>query len=246
MLLYDNLKDIIQHTKGFFDAVKIVNSNGTTKIEAIAEGNTIVLHGELVNTISEIDTCIGFSRMEILDGMLKFPPFSDTKATVEFQKQDKNGVQVLNELKFDSKEGHIASYRFMNPKDAEQKIQVPPFVGTNWDVVVETTKKNLADLSHFAGVLGGSETTFQVSAKNGNLDFKIGGFGTDRTIVPIATGLKKNLAHEHSWSIAPVISLLKLGESGKCTLSISDIGALKIEINSGLGVYEYILVSLVR
>ena len=243
-MLYDNLKDIISHTKGFFDSVKLANENNETTVQAIADGSTIILHGKLSKSIPDITTCIGLTRMNILEGMLRFPPFAASASKIEFQKQDKNGVQVLNELKFESTDGHSASYRFMSPIEAEKKIQVPPFNGATWDIEVEITKKNLSDLSHFAGVLGGSESTFKVSAKGGKLDFKIGGTGADRTIVPIATGITKSLAHEHSWRLSEVISLLKLGETGKCKLCISDLGVLKIELNSGLGVYNYYLVSM--
>lgn len=242
-MIYDNLRDIIQHTKTFFNAVKIVNENGVTCVQAISEGNTMILHGKMARKMNDINTCIGLSRMSILDGILKFPPFSAKEAKIEFQSEERNGVKMLSELTFESPDGHKASYRFMNPVEAERKIQVPPFTGAKWDIVIPITKKNLMDLVHFSGVLGGSEMKFKIVAKKGKLDFKIGDTGSDRAIIPMASGVN-SLVNENSWRLQEVISILRLSETGQCTMSISDAGLLKIEINSGMGLYEYYLVSV--
>jgi len=240
-VLYDNLKDILKHTRGFFESVKISNVEGSTLVEAINEKKTVVLSSKLVNTITEIEGCIGFTRMDIINGLLNFPAFTEKTAKIEFVKEEKGGETVMSEINFDSGVGHNAVYRFMPNKIAERQIQVPPFKGVTWDVIVEPTKKNLSDLSYFYGILGAIESDFAVSAKNGKLDFKIGGLGADRSVVPIATGITGSLSSEWSWPFKDVIDILKLGETSSSKLYISNQGALKIEINSGLGVYEYIL-----
>ena len=47
------------------------------------------------------------------------------------------------------------------------------------------------------------------------------------------------LTHTWSWPVAAVQSILNL--SGDITMSISDQGAMKITVDSGMATYDYIL-----
>lgn len=243
-MLYDNLRDIIKHTHGlgFIEAVKIVGADNVTKLEAIAADKTVVMYGELTNPITELkDATIGFSRMPVLSGMLNFPLFSKDDASVTIATQDRNGTDIPCEVNFKSGTGHNSVYRFMSPEAVKESIQVPAFKGVTWDVVIEPTSANLKELSYFAGILGSYEPVFDVVVKNGNLDFHIGSGPSDKSIVPIARNVEGKLPTTLSWGLNQVLPILKLSESSICTMSFSSQGAAKIEIDSGLGKYQYIL-----
>jgi hypothetical protein len=243
-MLYDNLKDIIKHTHslGFIEAVKISGVDGATKIESMSDDRSVVMNGKLKSSVSELDDkVVGFSRMAVLNGLLSFPGFQDSKAKVGIATQTRSGVEIPCEVSFDSGSGHKASYRFMSREAIEESLRVPPFKGATWNVVVAPTKANLKDLAYFSGVLGGIESTFTVVAENGNLDFLIGTGPTDRSVVPIATDIQGEMKHQWSWPLVQVLAILKLSESSTCEMSFSDMGALKIYVDSGLGEYEYIL-----
>ena len=53
------------------------------------------------------------------------------------------------------------------------------------------------------------------------------------------TNVTKELQNSWSWPIQQVISILSL--DGRIKMSISDQGAMKISVDSGIGQYDYIL-----
>lgn len=243
-MLYDNLKDMVKHTYslGFIEAIKISGSDTGTRIDAIANDKTVVMYGKLSDEIVELkDQVIGFSRMAVLKGMLEFPSFASDTSKITLVHQKRNGLEIPAEISFDSGSGHVANYRFMSREATEEQVKVPPFKGAIWNVTVTPTKKNLTDLAYFNSVLGSYEPTFDVVTANGNLQFNIGSSGSDRSTVPIATNITGSMSHVWSWPLVQVLSILKLGDASKCSMSFSDQGAMKIEIDSGVGQYQYIL-----
>jgi hypothetical protein len=91
-------------------------------------------------------------------------------------------------------------------------------------------------------ILGAFESTFTVRTRGDNLEFLIGSGANDRSALVFASDIEGELKHQWSWPLPQVLAILKLQEtSASCTMSFSDQGALKIDIDSGLGNYEYIL-----
>ena len=243
-MILDNLKDIVKHTHGlgFIETVKVVTENNETRLESMNDKRTVVFNGVLKNSITELnDSTIGLSRIAVLNGYINFPPFGSDNATVGITTQTRNGVNTPSEVTFDSNAGHVANYRFMGEDTVNEQVKVPPFKGAIWDVTIEPTKQNLKDLQYFNNVLGGFEPIFTAKVVNGNLELHIGSGPTDRSVVPFASNVTGSLKHGWSWPLAETLSILKLGEAANCTMSFSDQGAMQIEIDSGLGVYTYIL-----
>jgi hypothetical protein len=73
------------------------------------------------------------------------------------------------------------------------------------------------------------------------LNFSIGSGPTDRTNLPFAKGITGSLKHQWSWPLSQVLSILKLIDNEDVTIHFSDMGAMKIDIDSGIGRYSYIL-----
>ena len=242
-MLIDSFKDIIKHTNslGFIDMVKIVGTTTEAKIEAIDADKTVVIFGSMYQPIKDIDTTVGLSRFAILKGCIDFPVYSSATATTDIVTEVRNGVTVPTEIKFASGVGHTANYRFMSETMVNEQIKVPPFKGATWNVVISPEKKKIAELSYCLGVFGGFEKRFVVSVDKGTLNFSVGNGPTDRTTVPFADNVTGTLKHQWSWPLAQVLSILKLTETATATMSFSDMGALKIDIDSGIGKYTYLL-----
>ena len=243
-MLLDALKDIVKHTSslGFIDMVKIVGTDKDAKIEAIDGDKTVIIYGDMYQPITGIDTTVGLSRIAILKGFIDYPAFSGDNASVEIVTETRGAVDVPTEIKFDSGEGDKSNYRFMGESMINEQIKVPPFKGATWNVTISPEKKNIAKLAYQQGVLGGYEKRFVVSVDKGTLNFSVGSGPTDRTIVPFATNVSGALKHQWSWPLAQVLSILKLSETASTTtMNISDMGVLKIEIDSGIGKYSYLI-----
>jgi hypothetical protein len=240
MSLIDSMKDIVKHTSslGFLEMVKIVGTPTDAKIEAIDADKTVVVFGDMYQPINDIDTTVGLSRLGILRGFMDLHADSN----VEVVKEMRGTVNTPTELKFDNGFGSVSNYRFMSESMINEQIKVPPFKGAVWNVSFSPEKKNIANLNAYQGILGGFEKRFTVSVDKGTLTFSIGSGPTDRTSVPFATGLTGTLKSQWSYPLAQVMSILKLADtSATTTMNFSDMGALKIDVDSGIGRYSYIL-----
>ena len=243
--MLDSFKDIIKHTAGlgFIEMVKIVGTASDAKIEAIDGDKTVVIYGDMYQPIRGIDATVGLSRIAILKGYIDFPLFDSDKSSIDVVTEVRGGVSVPTEIKFDSGVGHSANYRFMSETMVNEQIKVPPFKGATWNLTIVPEKKKISDLSYFQGVLGGFEKRFVVSVDaKGTVNFSVGSGPTDRTVIPFATNVTGTMKHQWSWPLSQVLSILKLSDSASsCTMYFSDMGALKIDIDSGIGKYSYIL-----
>ena len=240
MNILDSMKDIVKHTGGlgFLDMVKIVGTAADAKIEAIDTDKTVVLFGEMYQPVTDLDTTIGLSRLPILRGYMDL----HSGSTVSVIKEQRGTAEVPVELKFDNGAGIIANYRFMSEAMINEQIKVPAFKGATWNVSVVPEKKSISNFASYQGILGGFEKRFTVSTANSKLNFTIGSGPTDRVTIPFADNVTGTLKTSWSYPIAQTMSILKLADtSSTVTMHFSDMGALKIEIDSGIGKYSYIL-----
>jgi len=248
-MVKDSFKDILRHTHNLSfitDAKLTGDEEEGTKIEAVAEDRSVVMYGSLTKPVDALDGhIVGLHRMGVLQGYINGPMFDTDAADISVVKQNRGGNDMPTEIKFNSNSGHTAFYRFMG-EDAAKEIQVPMFKGSEWEVTIEPTKQNLQDLQYFSGILGSFEPTFEVEVTDGELTFSIGTGASDRSVVPIASGVKGKLANVHSYPLAQVISIMKLSDVEQCTMNFSDKGALSITVDSGIGSYDYIIPAKMR
>jgi hypothetical protein len=244
-MIFDSFSDIIKHTHslGLVDMVKIDGTADSADIQAMDTTNkSVVIYGSLHVPITDLDSTIGLARISVLDGYLKFPAFADKKATVSIVKQERGGNLVPSEVSFNSGEGHTANYRFMTADVANEQIKVPPFRGAEFQVDFVPTKQGINDLTKLSSILGSFESTFTVKTENNNLVFLIGSGASDRTSLVFANNIEGTLTRAWSFPVAPVLSILKLYDTSKSVkMYFSNNAALKIEVESNIGKYTYIL-----
>jgi hypothetical protein len=245
-MIKDSFKDILKHTHSlsFIADAKLTGNaeKGETQIGAIAEDKSVVMYGTLNNKLDDLDGhVVGLARMAVLQGYLNFPAFNASESKISIKSENRGGNEMPTEIRFNSGSGHTANYRFMGP-DAAKDIKIPSFTAPTWNIAIAPTASNLKDLGYFGGILGGFEPTFTVVLNDdGDLEFQIGSGASDRSVVPIAKNVKGKLVNKHSYPLTKVLNILKLGESGQCAMQFSDNGALMITVNSGIGIYDYII-----
>lgn len=244
-MLSEVLIDILAQTHGlgFIEMMKIdSNATGTT-IAAINDDKSVVAYGTLKSPLTELDGVVGLSRMAVLQGYLKYPHFVDSNAIIDIKTTQRDGTDVPTEINFVAPGGHESSYRFMHKDVVEEQVKVPNFKGAAWDVVISGTDEILKDLSYFNGVLGAFEPTFTAKTDgNNDLNFYIGSGPTDRATVPVAKAVNGSLTGNLTWPLVETLAILKLAsKADDCTISFSNKGVLKIEMETGIGNYEYLL-----
>ena len=241
---YDNFKDILKHTHGlgFLETVRLRGADDTTYVESVAEDRSVVLYGRLNHELEDFSgKTVGLARLGILAGCINFPAFKEPGATLEVVTQERAGETIPSEIEFKSATGHTANYRFMSEQAAAEKVKIPKFNGAKWDIVYKPTKKNLTDLAYFSNMLGSYEPTFSIMLKNKKLQLSVGAQGGDRSMVPFADDVQGTYSSGWRWPLVNVLSILKLSDGADVTMNVSSAGALKLEVTSGLGTYEYIL-----
>jgi len=221
--------------------VKITGEATVTELETVDAEKTVIFKGKLKQPVTEFaDSTVGLSRMGVLQGYLEFDDFIQN-GDVKIVKQSRNGVDHPVEVSFESKEGTDAHYRFMLADVINQQLKSIKFKGAAFDVEFVPTPKNLKDMKYFNSVLGAYEANFSPKTENGNLYFYVGDGAADRTKILIAENIKGDIKRDWKWPLEVVLKILALGDNGVAKLCINDQGLLKIEVDSGIGEYTYLL-----
>jgi len=182
-------------------------------------------------------------NLGFLNGIVNLDGYKSDDGTINVNNRERNGEQVLESLTFEDQYGNTDQYRFMSKEVVEQQLKTVKFKGVNWNVSFEPTKQSVQELAQIAGIYATIEPTFSVRTENGNVVIGVGtddGSGHAGKRI-FARNVEGELKQNWSWPLQQVLSILKLGMSGTCVMSISDQGALQISIDSGLATYNYIL-----
>lgn len=246
MEIKDVISDIVKHTAvSFIEHVKISGSNEQTCIDAMDADRTVILKGVLHAPIEDFEGEIGFGNLPFLKGVLNLANYKADGSTVEIVSREKNGIKMPDHLLFKDENGNTDKYRFMSKEIIDQVLKTVKFKGANWDIVVTPTKQNVSELQSMASIYGGIEPNFTLKTENGNLVISLGNVNGSFSGKRIfATNLGGDFKEQFAWPLKQVLAILNLGMSGKCTLSLSKLGALQISVDSGIGKYDYILPAL--
>ncbi len=240
----DVFKDVLKHTHGLgiFEMVKLIGTVESTEIETVDAEKTVILKGKTLNPVPDfVDSTVGLSRMGVLQGYLQYPGFDSEDASVKIETQERNDETVPVEVAFTSIDGNDAHYRFMLADVINQQLKDIKFKGAEFDINIVPSVKNLKDLSYFNSVLGTYEGNFSPKTNGTELHFNIGDGVSDRTQILINNDIDGSITKDWRWPLDIVLKILRLGESGNCVMSFNDQGLLQIVVDSGLGVYTYLL-----
>ena len=102
-------------------------------------------------------------------------------------------------------------------------------------------RSSVSQFSWAAAGLASYEQYFIPKVVNGELKFFIGeeNAAAQRGGIVFASGLKDDFDSKLRWKIADVMTVLKLGDSSDCEMSITAKGGIKVTLTTGIGVYNY-------
>jgi len=235
----DILQDVVAHTHalGFLSLVKVSNDEGT-QIDSMAEDRSVIMSATTANPVNEFVGTFGMPNLDKLSLHLKNPEYKDN-AKIEVVQAERNGEVVPTHIHFENAAGDFENdYRFMNKAIIEEKLKTVKFKGATWDVTVQPSVASIARMKLMSAAHA-EEPTFNVKTVEGNLVFSFGDASTHAGEFVFQHGVEGTLAHTWSWPVAQVQAILNL--DGDATMSISDQGAMKISVNSGMATYDYIL-----
>ena len=235
----DILQDVVAHTHalGFLAIVKVSNDDGTA-IDSMAEDRSVILSAETHNKVNEFTGTFGMPNLDKFALHLKNPEYKDN-AKIQVVQAERNGETIPTHIHFENTAGDFQNdYRFMNKAIIEEKLKTVKFKGAAWAVEFSPSMASIARMKLMSAAHS-EEPTFNVRTTDGNLVFSFGDASTHAGEFVFQHGVEGTLAHTWSWPVAQVQAILNL--DGDATMSISDQGAMKISLNSGMATYDYIL-----
>jgi len=235
----DILQDVVAHTHalGFLSLVKVSNDEGT-QIDSMAEDRSVILSAETATPVAEFKGTFGMPNLDKLALHLKNPEYKDN-AKIDVVEAERNGEVVPTHIHFENATGDVQNdYRFINKAIIEEKLKTVKFKGASWNLEFQPSMAAISRMKLMSAAHN-EEPTFNVKTVDGNLVFAFGDASTHAGEFVFEAGVEGTLTHTWSWPVAQVQSIL--GLDGDATMSISDQGAMKISVNSGMATYDYIL-----
>jgi hypothetical protein len=235
----DILQDIVSHTYslGFITTLK-VTADSNTSIDSMADDRSVIITGVTHTPVKEFVGVFGMPDLNKLAYHLKNPEYKE-KAKIDVKQEDRNGEIIPTHMHFENAAGDFQNdYRFMDRRVIEEKLKSVKFKGNSWDVEIEPTAASIARMKLMAGAHS-EETVFCVKTENGNLNFYFGDESTHAGKFTFQHSITGKLTHTWAWPVSQTIAIL--GLDGDKKLSITDQGAMKITVDSGMAKYDYIL-----
>ena len=237
--MQDILKDIVSHTHslGFITTLK-VTSETDTQIESMADDRSVIMTAKTHSPVGEFTGTFGMPDLGKLSYHLKNPEYRE-EAKLDVVQAERNGEVMPTHIHFENKAGDFKNdYRFMNKAVIEEKLKSVKFKVSTYDVEIQPNMAGIERMKLMAGAHS-EETVFQVKTEDGNLNFYFGDEATHAGSFTFEHSVGGTLAHTWAWPVAQTIAILNL--DGDKTMSITDQGAMKISVDSGMTKFDYIL-----
>ena len=240
--MQDYLKDIVAHTQALgIDMIKITGTANSTAINSIVEDRSVILEAKFKNAHPDFIGTFGMPNLTKLKTILGIEEYREgAKITTNTQVNSATGATVPSGIHFENAAGDFKNdYRYMEEGVINDKLKTVNFRGVQWGVDFEPTAANIMRLRYQASA-NNEETTFTAKTVNGNLVFFFGDPSSHAGNFVFRAGVTGSLTKTTwHWPVNAIISIL--GLPGDKQFKMSDGGASKITVDSGLIEYDYII-----
>lgn len=236
----DYLLDIVKHTHslGFIDLVKVTGTDEETRVEGLAEDRSVILQGSFHNPVADFMGTFGMPNLDKLGIILRIPEYEEN-AAISINTQDRNGETVPVGIHFENAVGDFQNdYRFMTADIVNDKLKSVTMKNVNWGVDFEPTVASIQRLKMQISA-NSEEPVFTARTVGDDLVFNFGDASTHAGNFVFQHDVGGNLSKAWAWPVEQVSKILSLG--GDLSYKISDEGVSEITVDSGLGVYRYLL-----
>jgi hypothetical protein len=239
----DYLLDLVEHSYdlGCIDLIKVTGTDKETTVDGLAENKSVVLQAKFATPVAEFIGTFGMPNLSKLKILLNLQEYRED-AQITVTSQNRNGVDSPVGLHFENKTGDFKNdYRFMVSEIVNDKLKTAKMKPLTWHVEFEPTVAAIQRLKMQAQA-NAEEPNFMAKTENGDLKFYFGDHSTHAGNFVFHPGTAGKLTRSWLWPVSQFIAIMNL--TGDKTVRISDDGAAKITVDSGIAVYEYILPAL--
>jgi len=235
--MIDNLQDLLSHihSLGCVDLIKVEGTDDETLISGLADDRSVVVQGKFLEPIPEFKGVFGMPGMSTLKVILGIDEYKkDAVITLKRNAQDD-----LVGMHFANAKGDFTNdYRFMVSTIVEEHLKNIKFKGANWNIEFNPSEAGLLRLKSMASTTS-DEATFVMKTENNNLKFVFGDHSTNAGEFIFQHDVEGEIKRNWHWPVQHMINILSL--SGDKKMYVSDDGATKIVVNSGIAEYSFIL-----
>ena len=236
MSLINILKEIVTYTTSAdLDLVKITGTATETVMEAINSHKTVVLQAKFRQAIPEFIGTVGLPNLGKLSVILNIPEYREN-SQVSTTALSGGGLATIE---FNNQFNDFANtYRLMDSAVVNNQISSMTFKEPAWNLDFEPLNANVQKFRYQTQALSDS-VQFQTFTKGGNLYFEMGEVSSHQGNFVFQGPVSGRLADRLSWPVKQVLAILSL--TGDKRMKISDAGAMKITVLSGVADYTYII-----
>lgn len=235
----DNLNDIVGHTSqlGFIDLIKVVGTDKQTVIAALAEDRSVMVSGKIKVPMLEFVGTFGMPNLPKLKTILGFDEY-DEHATLKVISDNPEYPGAPTAIHFETKTGDFVNdYRLMTQSLIEAKLPVVSFAGATWNIKFEPKIASIQRL-HKQSSANNETTTFVTKIDGTDLRIYFGDISSHSANFVFESNVTGTLARSWAWPTKQFISIMQC--VGDKMIYISDQGAMKITVDSGIADYEYL------
>lgn len=237
--LYDLVK--VLSTLPVFEIVKVTGDKKSTKIQTRSADTTTLLFATTKKPIAEFEGVFGVNNIPMLNGLLNLPAFKEKKAKIDVVRSEKEGISIPTEITFANSGVAKASHRLVSERQVPKQMSAAGEI--DWDVIIKKpSTQRISEFSQLSSIYSSQETKFGVKTEKGELKFLIGNedSATHKATLTFAEEVTGTVKPGHMWTIAPVLSVLKLSQGADITLKISNQGVLQIDVSTEYADYEFV------
>ena len=235
----DILQDIVSHTNSLgLTLLKVSTDKKVTEITSLTEDRSIILFAETHTKVDEFNGVFGMTNLDKLSLHLKNPEYREN-AKIEVVTDERNDEEVPTHIHFENEAGDFENdYRFMNQQIIETKLKTVKFKGANWQVDFQPSIAAIGRLKLMAAAHS-EEPHVSISTNKEGLEFQFGDMASHAGKFIFNADPDQKLKKSGAYPIKQLQEILSL--DGEISMFISDDGAMKITVDSGLVSYDYIL-----
>lgn len=241
----DHLIDIVKHTAplGVFKNLRVDGTDTETTFLSADENKLVVLLGKLHAPIKEFKGTFGIPSLSWLNVLLTIPEYQEDSSKCRVEAEIKNNVEQPISIKFENANSDYKNeFRLMTANLINNIQPLLKFNVTSWPIEFETTVVQQQRLK-FQASSNPEETTATFSIEKGAIKVIIGDPSGSCGNFIFYNGVDPKIKENIVVPIALVNNILSL--SGDKKIRIGNLG-LMISIDSGLGIYDFIIPTLTK
>ena len=210
----------------------------------VSDDRTVILEAKFKSAHPEFIGTFGMPNLGKLNTILNIPEYKDdAKISINARMaQDESGNPTVRQpegIHFENKAGDFKNdYRLMAPSVVSDLSKSITFKGANWGVEIEPSVASIQRM-RFQAQANNEETTFVARTENSALRFYFGDPANHSGNFTFENNISGTLSKGWNWPVSVVMNILAL--PGNKQMRFSDEGAVEIEVDSGLGIYTYII-----